>query len=369
MIQADRLLGPKLIGSFTAIVAVFTAYQLALNFHAYRFAWACWDYMLISANCSFIAAMVLVLSLTRRFDASLRQLRLNNALVMSDDDVVDLKDRTRQRARTIELLSGLLIGTMVLGSFIFVFGEFIATIWTTWRMNQLPSGGWALAEFGLFVVISVVSAGIAGLFFGRLTRYGMLASVLSDDHERLRVIPGHFDGACGLKPIGDFYLFQAILLAIPILWLGAWWAWIIPQYKGLVCPVTQQPQMLFAEWRGPFFVQWLVVLGYFFMGFVRPFFKLRQRIRATRLSLVRDEAPRLEQEILAGHGREAVLGPAHAARSEDDRERLSRRLWSINTMGDWPMDSATLAKYRSLLLGEVLLPLGAHLLPRIGNLL
>lgn len=115
MIQADRLLGPKLIGSFTAIVAVFTAYQLALNFHAYRFAWACWDYMLISANCSFIAAMVLVLSLTRRFDASLRQLRLNNALVMSDDDVADLKDRTRQRARTIELLSGLLIGTMVLG--------------------------------------------------------------------------------------------------------------------------------------------------------------------------------------------------------------------------------------------------------------
>ncbi|MEQ1613637.1 MAG: hypothetical protein ABL904_12855 [Hyphomicrobiaceae bacterium] len=369
MVQTDRLLDPKLIGGFTAIVAIFTAYQLALNFQAYRFSWACWDYMLISANGCFIAAMILVLSLTRRFDAALRQLRLNNVLMMSDDDVADLKDRIGQRARPIELISGWLIGAVVLGSFIFVFGEFMATVWSAWRSNRLSGGGWSLVEFGFFVVISVLAAGIAGLFFGRLARYGMLASVLSDNHEGLRVIPGHFDGACGLKPIGDFYLYQALLLAIPILWLGAWWAWVIPQYQSLVCSVTQQPQMLFAEWRGPFFMQWLVVLGYFCMGFVRPFYQLRRRIRTTRLALVRDETPRLEQEILARHDRTATLGQVHTASLDDDHERLSRRLWSINTMGDWPMDSTTLAKYRSLLLGEVLLPLGAYLVPRIGNLL
>ena len=37
--------------------------------------------------------------------------------------------------------------------------------------------------------------------------------------------------------------------------------------------LTGQPQFLFREWQGPFFIQWLVVLGYFYTGFVRPFLR------------------------------------------------------------------------------------------------
>jgi hypothetical protein len=47
----------RVIGGFTIIVAVFLAYQIGLNFKAYHFAWACWDYRLISGCLGFIVAM------------------------------------------------------------------------------------------------------------------------------------------------------------------------------------------------------------------------------------------------------------------------------------------------------------------------
>ncbi len=359
----DRAMHPKVIGGFTMIVFAFLIYQIGLNFKAYKFSWSCWDYMLISGCLGFIVAMGLVQTLSRRLDAALHHLRMNNALIISDDGIDALKARMQSQGRAIELWSGFLIGVVVLASFYWVFADMVVTSWHAWREGRLAGGGLALAEFGLFAAISVIAACIAGLFFGRLTRFGMLASVLSDDHKRLRVIPGHFDGACGLKPIGDFYLFQALLLAIPILWLAAWWAYIIPQFKDVVCPVTRQPQFLFAEWRGPFFVQWLIVLAYFYSGFARPVAKLRRRIRETRLALSQDEVPRLEREILNAQQQ-------HSSDTETDEhilasDRAALRLWGIRNISDWPMDKVTLAKYQSLIGGEVLLPFGTLLFSRL----
>ena len=356
---ADTVLRGRTIRWFLPVVALYLVYQIWLNSKYYGTDWACWDYMLISGFLAFLVAISLATGIDQRLDAAIDRLRLNNALVITDDGVARLKQEMSQRGNAVQAWSALLIGFLIFGSYVWVFGDLAAQIWRAWQQGSLPEGGWALVELGIFTVISALSAALAGVFFGRLTHYGTLAAVLSNDETRLRIVPGHFDGVCGLKPIGDFYLFQALLLAIPILWLGVWWSWIIPHYKDVICTVTGQPQFLFREWQEPFFIQWLVVLGYFYMGFMRPFLELRRHIHSTKVKLNSNEATWLEREIFEFQRRLVSNADDSHLMNSEDIDRLSRRLWSIRTMPDWPMDPLTLAKYRSVVVGQVLLPLGA----------
>lgn len=359
MTWVDAILGGRTIRWFLTIVALYLTYQIWLNAKHFGRQGACWDYMLISGFLAFLVAISLATGISRRLGEAIDRLRLNNALVITDDGILRLKQQMSGQGKSIQVWSGLFIGFLIFGSYIWVFGDLTTQIWQAWRQGMLPQGGLALVELGIFTTISALSAALAGLFFGRLTYYGTLASVLSNEDSGLRITPGHFDGVCGLKPLGDFYLFQAVLLAIPILWLGAWWAWIIPSYKDVICTVTGQPQFLFREWQGPFFIQWLVVLCYFYMGFVRPFLTLRRRIRSNKADLNRQDAAHLEQAIFQLQA-QLVSNPAGAgANVANDIDSLSRRLWSIRTMPDWPMDPLTLAKWKSLVVGEVLFPLGA----------
>jgi hypothetical protein len=353
----DAILQGRTIRWFLGVVALYLAYQVWLNGRYFGNDWACWDYMLISGFLAFLVAIWLATSITRRLDEAIERLRLNNALIIDAGGVARLKAHMAAQGKSVQVWSGILIGLIVFGSFVWVFAPYVGPIWTAWRAGTLPEGGVALLELSIFTLISALCAALAGLFFGRLTHYGTLASVLSADGSGLRIVPGHQDGAAGLKPIGDFYLYQALLLAIPILWLGLWWAWIIPNYKDVVCPLTGQPQMLFREWQGPYFVQWLVVLLYFQFAFVRPVLTLRRYIRARRTDLNRGEAPRLESELLDRQRQLLAHSPVALADAAGGLDQISRRLWAIRSMGEWPMDVATLAKYRSVVVGEVLLPL------------
>lgn len=355
----DAVLRGRTIRWFLAVVALYLAYQIWLNAKYYGTDWPCWDYMLISGFLAFLVAISLASDINRRLDAAIDRLRLNNALIVTEDGVARLKEDMAERGKTIQIWSAFVIFSLIFGSYVWVFGTVAAQIWHAWRQGALPQGGVALVELGIFTLISALAAALAGLFFGRLAHYGTLASVLSTDEGRLRIVPGHFDGASGLKPIGDFYLYQALLFAIPILWFGLWWAWIIPNYKDVICSVTGQPQFLFREWQEPFFILWLVVLGYFYFAFVRPFWMLRRRLRTTRADLNQHEAVRIEGEILERQKRLLLETSDRRDDTADEIDRLSRHLWSIRTMTDWPMDFSTLAKYRSIVLGEVLLPLAA----------
>ena len=358
----ERILQRGTIQAVMGAIALYLGYQIWLNARYYGTDWPCWDYMLISGFLAFLLAIGLALDLNRRLDTAIEGLRLNNALILTDDGVTRLKLAMTARGKRIQVVSGLAMGVLIFGCYIWVFGELTIQIWQLLRQGALPEGGSALVELAVFTAISALAAALAGLFFGRLTHFGTLASVLSSNDVQLRIVPGHFDGASGLKPIGDFYLFQALLLAIPILWLGAWWAWVIPSYKDVICSVTGQRQFLFAEWQGPFFVQWLVVVGYFFAGFVWPFLTLRKRIRAAKAILTSEQAPKLEREIIALQRPLASSEDGSSSSVLDDIDHRALRLWSIRSMTDWPMDASTAAKYRSLVLGEVLMPLAAAVL-------
>lgn len=361
----DAVVQSRRIKWFLGLIALYLGYQIWLNYQYFGTNWTCWDFMLISGFLAFILAVWLAADLDRRLNRAIDQLRLNNVLVIDDTGVAQLKQDMSTGGRAVQFWSGLLITLVIFGSYLYVFGPLTMRVWTAWQSGQHPQASATLIQIGSFTFVSALGAALAGLLFGRLTHYGRLAGVLSKDERYLRIVPGHADGACGLKPIGDYYLYQALVFAVPIIWLSAWWAWIIPNYQDMPCTLTGQPHRLFATWQVPYFFQWLVVLIYFYMGFVWPFLALRRRIKQARSSFNSSVAARLQDDIYALQNQLAEPRAADATQHQLTILPLidakSKELWAIRHMSGWPMDAGTLTKYRSLLVGEVALPLIAAL--------
>lgn len=357
----DAILQSRSIKWFLSLIAVYLGYQIWLNYQYYGTHWSCWDFMMISGFLAFIAAVWLAADLNRRLNRAIDQLRLNNVLVIDDTGVAELKQEMSTRGRSVQVWSGILITLVIFGSYLYVFGPLTVRVWTAWQSGLHPEATATLIQISTFTFVSALGAALAGMLFGRLTHYGRLAGVLSKDERYLRIVPGHADGACGLKPIGDYYLYQALVFAVPIIWLSAWWAWLIPSYEGHVCAVTGHTFNLYGAWQNAYLVQWLVVLLYFYMGFVWPFLALRRRIKQARKSFNTNVAARLQNDIYALQNQLAEPQAADATQHHltilPMIDAKSKELWAIRHMSGWPMDAGTLAKYRSLLVGEVALPL------------
>jgi hypothetical protein len=170
-----------------------------------------------------------------------------------------------------------------------------------------------------------------------------MATVLADPQTRLNVRPGHFDGANGLKPVGDFYLYQALLTAIPLLWLAGW-ALILPWYYSAACFGEVDPSYTWRV-RWQFYGQWLVVASFTYVGFIRPVLALRRRLAERRDDLRRNRIPQIEAEIAALKGTLAAAGEGERRSIETRIDDLAREHWAIRNMSCWPMDRGTFQKY------------------------
>lgn len=85
------------------------------------------------------------------------------------------------------------------------------------------SRSWALGPAASDLALLIVAGAVAGSWLGRMTGYGrLLGKALRKQELQLRVIPGHPDGAGGLKPIGDFHLYQSMTASLPAIFLAVW---------------------------------------------------------------------------------------------------------------------------------------------------
>ncbi len=71
-------------------------------------------------------------------------------------------------------------------------------------------------------MLLIVGGTVAGGWLGRMAGYGLLGNALARRDLQIEVAPGHPDGAGGLKPIGDFYLYQSLAASLPAIFLGIW---------------------------------------------------------------------------------------------------------------------------------------------------
>ena len=116
------------------------------------------------------------------------------------------------------------------------------------------------------------------------------------------MVPSRVDGVGRLKPVGEFYYFQAKIAALPAVYLIVWLL-IIPAWG---------PERNYHEWRGPFLGFLAFVLAIEVLSFVVPTWAFHREMAAQKAAQ-EVEADRLSAEIVALRRRLAATGPDDAA--------------------------------------------------------
>jgi hypothetical protein len=211
----------------------------------------------------------------------------------------------------------------------------------------------ALAEFALFVSIIVKDhtptriplclfytawAYIAGSYIGRMLAYACIGSQLKNDGAFLRVFPGHIDGAAGLRPIGDFCLRQALIVALPAAYLAVW-SFLIPVWPDAHLKEKYLPFM------HPYLGLLFIALVFEVIAFVFPMWWFHREMQRQKERLL-EEADYLSERI--GNI------PKQLAKSSTSEERdalneeltlKTKQFWDIERMPTWPVNTAMIQKF------------------------
>lgn len=181
-------------------------------------------------------------------------------------------------------------------------------------------------------VFATLASYVAGSYLGRMVSYGRLGSSVTALGLTVRVFPEHVDGVGGLKPVGDFFSKQAMVAAIPALFLGIW-SLIFPIWKG-------RP---YGDWSGPYLGLLVVALAIMLLSFVVPMLKFHEFMAASK------RAALLQADKLSRRIREERERAGDDDESGDDSKRLDalrERYWRIENMPVWPLHPSTLQSFR-----------------------
>jgi hypothetical protein len=176
------------------------------------------------------------------------------------------------------------------------------------------------------------TAAVAGLFvgrrFGASVAIGRLGSAIERGKWEIRTQPGHIDGAAGLKPIGDLYFRQAVILAIPAAFLAIWW---------LAIPITGR----YARWRDPYLGLLAVAIAVELAAFIMPMVSFHRVMRRQKRELV----ARADSDSRRLHELEERL--PHIV-EDDERDSIADRVKRmqdyyrvVEDMPTWPVDPPT----------------------------
>jgi hypothetical protein len=316
----------------------------------------CWNWPNITITLALILALYLARQIDRRMRDALHALWLQGTFPEAADPTATLQERILAGRGRREAGCALLILLVMIAAYAWTEAPRLLWLMAALQSPQVETSMWEEAVgLGGAVTLGLLSGLVAGAFFGRLATYGSMGAVLADKGTELNIRPGHFDGANGLKPVGDFYLYQALLTAIPLIWLAGW-ALALPWYASAPCFVEVDPSYLW-RLRWQFYGQWLVVASFTYFGFVRAVFLLRRRLIDARADLVRNRLPQIEAEIARLKG--LLSAPAEAERRDAIEARihdLAREHWAIRHMSVWPMDRATFSKYAPVEIASNVVP-------------
>jgi hypothetical protein len=332
-------------------VAVYTFYQFLL--HGRNLAG--WDLLFISGIVTLIIGLKLAQSIPTKMDSTLTRLVDRGALVgprgdqISDTKLKELKTDFQCTADTWAHRSGILTVAVVLTALLLAvvlrMGEystvFKPTIYArndrppfqaTYYFLKLHHTYAEVLSLIVLVVISLVGGYVVGRYLGHVASYGMLGRFLKEKALRLRVQPGHPDGAAVFKPAGDFYFSQAMLIALLALFLAVWSIIFIfwPRYS---------------EWREPYAILLAVVLVFELLAFLAPLWFFHQEMKRQKLGYLR-QADELSKSIIEIQAK--LVKPQPADEKEVLSDRLSRstqEYLAIENMSTWPLDPKTRRRF------------------------
>jgi len=311
--------------------------------------------MLLSGSLVFALAVLLGLSLPRRLDQALSELRIQGALPLTVAQSEEIKADLDRGGMRLVRQAAIVVGALVLAGFLYVL---VPPLRAMWQDPAQPNAVVYIVVgfFGFLTLVCAFCGFVGGAFLGRVASYGSLARQLSRPGAGLVLQPGHYDGANGLAPIGSLYLYQAFLTMFPILWLAVWWL-VIPYYDTTVCGIgISNP---YVDWRMPLLVLWLVSVLFLYLAFVRPVLQLKATIKSARSQLERERIPEIRTEIDTIRASLAAgsMDEAGRAKAEQRLGELAREHWGIAHMPAWPMDRSTMKQYFSVNAASTVAPL------------
>ena len=263
-----------------------------------------WDTLLLSGLLAFLLGLRWGGHAPARFHSTVRRLSDRGALVFPGG-VEEFLATIEHQAATWARLVAFLVATALLGAF-------LAVLLRTFQPGQLALG-----------VLEVGWAYVAGSVLGRMACYGQLGTLVRKQAIGVRLDPTHVDGAGGLKPVGDYYFFQAMVAAIPALFLGVWW-FLIPLWP-----------RDYGAWREVYAGLLLVAIPLELLAFLVPLWSFHQLMEQKKAELL-TEADQLSREM--SETTTALLKPqADEPLLQERLVRLRERYWAIETMPTWPV--------------------------------
>jgi len=173
----------------------------------------------------------------------------------------------------------------------------------------------------------------AGGWLGRMIGYGRLGRVASGRGLQLRMVPGHPDGAAGLKPIGDFYLYQSLVASLPAAFLGCW---VLVLSLGRRIPGVGHYRPFLDQYR------WLLLLAILVgvLVFVLPLLSVHGMMKSHKEETLLAEADRLVPQIEDARSR---LDAPEAVEQDAAERRLAaliKRYHELEAVPTWPVDTS-----------------------------
>jgi len=275
--------------------------------------WTSWDLMLISGLLAFILALYLARTIPARMEQTIERLAKRGVFEVTDQALADFQSKFETRARRFAQVGAFVIGLIILISFFMAFKTNIR--------SRIP-----------LTALEIFLGAVAGYYIGQMVAYGTLGNLTRS--ERISVVPrhGHIDRAAGLKPIGDFYFFQAMVLAIPCVYIAIWW---------FIIPILPH----YSQWRNPYLGLLAVALIFEILSFFVPMWIFHQIMQAQKTKYL-SEADELSKAIVALENR--ILHSTDPGEISDLQKQLDlqrEKYWEIEQMPTWPVDAHTRRKF------------------------
>lgn len=290
-----------------------------------------WDLLLFTGLATFIYLLNAARRIPSQFEAMLKRLIARDIITLDQNETTeDLLKRLEAEADWFSRCFGLVFGLAFLIALLYV------------QLHDYK------IERTLLVIVDTICGYVAGIYAGRMISYGRLGWRLERNRISIQANPAHVDGVAGLKPAGDFYFSQAMLVALPAIYVAVWW---------FLFPIW--PLKYDASWQDAYFgLLGLAILAEI-LAFIVPlwFFHAIMSRQKQKWLVKADELSLAINELQAQDSSQSAEG------SEIRTERLEqmkKQFWDIENMSTWPVDLPTRRRFK---LNNLLL-----FVPLIGDL-
>jgi len=295
------------------LLAVFFLYPAYNYYNGEASAQVEWDFLLLTGIAALWFGLLVVASVDEEFNNMLSRL-IERGVLPKDLDQSAL-------AQLLDEKANLAAQGIALVATLAILIAFAVSLYYEPRLDK-----------ALLALPESIGAYIAGSYLGRMVSFGRLATHVAQAGWMIRIFPEHVDGVGGLKPVGDFYFRQAMITAIPVLFLGIW-SVIFPHWTGRD----------YSDWADPYLGLLVVALVIMLAAFVAPMVKFHSLMVEKKREALLD-ADKLSRQVR--EERESNAPDAEITDIAGRIEVLRSRYWVIENMPVWPLHISTLKRFR-----------------------